>query len=351
MNRKPMQRPKVLGEFLLYSFMACVSYLLLVRFTDIPVAKQDKVFQLQVILAFGILFNGVGFSIRYITERLKFSSRAFANDRKWFLLSIAVTALSLIIINYGLLVLVKWFIGFPEPFRIAYTGIRGLLLAWLIELIIISLSLSRHFYKDLARLYQRAKNLEESNLQARYMALQNQLNPHFLFNSLNVLISEIEYNPKNAVIFTRNLSDTYRYILLSQDKKLVSLQDEITFLNTYMQLHRTRLGECIHIRICFSLSEQQAWRLPPLTLQLLAENVIKHNIISTGKPITITLDISVDGDCHWLSMSNPLRPKQGVITTGKGLTNLTTRYQLLCEHNIKIHKTADIFTVMVPLIS
>ena len=76
------------------------------------------------------------------------------------------------------------------------------------------------------------------------MALQSQLNPHFLFNSLNTLIAEIEYNPQGAVGFTRNLSDVYRYILTCQDKRLVSLHDEMGFVDTYVQLHRVRLGDC-----------------------------------------------------------------------------------------------------------
>lgn len=172
----------------------------------------------------------------------------------------------------------------------------------------------------------------------------------FLFNSLNVLIAEIEYNPANAVAFTRNLSDTYRYILISQDKKQVPLDEELRFLDTYMNLHRTRLGDCIHVEAELPDDIREDY-IPPLTLQLLAENVIKHNVISMGRPMTITVSALCQDEQHWLVVSNPIRPKQGVTKTGKGLENLSVRYQLACQQKIEITQTPESFTVKVPLIS
>ena len=95
----------------------------------------------------------------------------------------------------------------PHPFQLVYKGTRLLLITWLTELVIVSQSVSNRFYKDLLVAYRRTRQLEETALRARYMALQTQLNPHFLFNSLNTLVAEIEYNPQGAVSFTRNLSE------------------------------------------------------------------------------------------------------------------------------------------------
>lgn len=334
---------------MLYSFLGCVSYFILVKFSDLTVRKQDSLVQFQVFLAFLFLFNGIGLSVRCITDRLKVSSSDFRKNRRWFMRAVFVAALSLLFINYGLLICAKLMIGHPHPFVVKYEALRILLLVWLIELVIMALSMSSHFYKDMAGLYKKAKDLEQANLQARYTALQKQLNPHFLFNSLNVLIAEIEYNPQNAVTFTRNLSDTYRYILLCQDKKLVPLEEEIRFLDTYVNLHRTRLGECIRVHTLLPEREEE-WRVPPLTLQLLVENVIKHNVISMAHPMTITVRVIRQDGQDWLTVSNPVRPKQGAGGTGKGLENLSVRYQLLCRRDIEILKEREQFTVKVPLI-
>ena len=130
---------------------------------------------------------------------------------------------------------------------------------------------------DVVRLYKRAEELEESTAEARYRTLQNQLNPHFLFNSLNTLVSEIEYNPVNAIEFTRNLADTYRYILYCQDKHTVELNEELQFLDTYVLLQKVRLGDCLQVdnRIADKFGETP---VPPLSLQLLVENVIKREV-------------------------------------------------------------------------
>ena len=190
--------------------------------------------------------------------------------------------------------------------------------------------------------------LEESNAQARYMALQNQLNPHFLFNSLNTLIAEIEYNPANAVAFTRNLSDTYRYILYSQDKQTVPISEELDFLETYIKLHQVRLGECIEVdcRIPENLTDMP---IPPLTLQLLAENAVKHNVISMAHPMTITNKTKKWGDTYRICFSNPICLKQGTGKSGHGLKNLSQRCEMLCGEKIEIHNDNNKFTVKIPI--
>lgn len=150
----------------------------------------------------------------------------------------------------------------------------------------------------------------------RYTALQNQLNPHFLFNSLNTLISEIRYNPANAELFTQHLSDVYRYILQCQNQRLTTLREELDFLNSYIFLHRVRLGDCIHIdsRIPKTCMEAQ---LPPLTIQLLVGNVIKHNVIHTGKPMTIEL-LYMEKERE-LIVRNRIQTKKTVLISGMGL--------------------------------
>ena len=139
--------------------------------------------------------------------------------------------------------------------------------------------------------YQRkAAELQEENDKARYTALQNQLNQHFLFNSITTLIAEIEYNPQNAVSFTKNLSKVYRYVLQAQNKPLVTLHEELRFLSAYLFLHEVRLGNCIdkHIDIDEEYMEAQ---LLPLPLQLLVVNLINNNVVNTLTPMTSRISI------------------------------------------------------------
>ena len=195
------------------------------------------------------------------------------------------------------------------------------------------------------RLQQRAAVLQAENDTARYTALQNQLNPHFLFNSLNTLIAEIEYNPKNAVHFTKHLSSVYRYVLQSQDKTLVTLGEELEFIRSYLFLHEVRLGNCLTCQNNVP-AEYAEKMLPPLTLQLLVENVIKHNSITPGKPMVITIRI----EDEYLSVSNPIHPKKSVASSGIGLENLAKRCELMSGKKIIIKNETEKFTVKVPLL-
>lgn len=161
------------------------------------------------------------------------------------------------------------------------------------------------------------------------------------------MISEIEYNPQNAVQFTQHLSDVYRYILQCQQQRLTTLSDELEFLNSYIFLHRVRLGDCICVdcRLDESLLES---KLPPLTLQLLAENVIKHNMISIRNSMVISITYSEAEDR--LVVCNSLRPKKSVQSSGIGLRNLSSRYRLICGREITIEHTSDLFFVKIPLL-
>lgn len=239
--------------------------------------------------------------------------------------------------------------GVASPFHLQRSGLTVILLVWLVELVIVGQFILNRFYVDVVRLYKRAEELEESTAEARYRTLQNQLNPHFLFNSLNTLVSEIEYNPVNAIEFTRNLADTYRYILYCQDKHTVELNEELQFLDTYVLLQKVRLGDCLQVdnRIADKFGETP---VPPLSLQLLVENVIKHNVISMKKPMTVKMWTELQGDDVWICVANAVRPKQGGVTSGKGLENLSQRYRLLCGREIVIEQNEKEFIVKLPLL-
>lgn len=342
-------RNRIWWELLLYSCMGCFSYFLLVHSTDIPVRHQNRLLNFQAFFAVVIAFNGVGLSVRYINEKLMMYYQHFLKNHRMLSVALLAAAIILFASNYLLLSFTKILIDRPHPFHVQGNGLYVILGIWFVELIIVGQFMLNRFYSDLVRLYKREKELEESAAQVRYMALQSQLNPHFLFNSLNTLISEIEYNPKSAVEFTRNLADTYRYILYCQDKQTVLLGEELSFINTYVLLQKVRLGDCLEIVNQIN-EEYLEVPVPPLTLQLLVENVIKHNIINMSRPMSIKFSTEMQGEEVWMCVSNDKRPKHGVISSGRGLKNLAQRYQLLCNKDISIEKSDDKFVVKVPLI-
>lgn len=340
---------RYISDIILYLCIGCFSYFVLVTFTDIPIKHQDKLITPKAFLAVSLIFCGIGLSIRYVIEKLKSYYQYFLKDRKVFFIGMTISATTLLAMNYLTVSLSRYLVGMSSPFTFQAKGISIILSVWLVEMIVVGQFMQNRFYSDLVRLYKREEELEKANAEAKYRALQSQLNPHFLFNNLNTLISEIEYSPENAIEFTRNLSDTYRYILLCQDKSMVQLYEEFEFIEKYIELHKVRLGDCITIDNKLDRKYLDT-SVPPLTMQLLIENIIKHNVINISHPMTISIYSEKSGKDEWICISNPVRPKQGVSGTGKGLANLTQRYKMLYSKDIIVEKTQEIFTVKLPLI-
>ena len=167
---------------------------------------------------------------------------------------------------------------------------------------------------------------------AQFESLKNQLDPHFLFNSLNVLSSLIDENPKQAQKFTSSMSKIYRYVLEQKDKELVTIQDEIDFAKTYCELLKTRFEDSVDFE--FNVSENDLRKfVVPLSLQLLLENCIKHNFATSSKPLIIT--IFTQNDC--LCIENNLQAREQLKeSAGIGLANIVQRYALLMKRNVFI---------------
>ncbi|PIA79453.1 histidine kinase [Gaetbulibacter sp. 4G1] len=182
---------------------------------------------------------------------------------------------------------------------------------------------------------------------AKFDALKNQLDPHFLFNSLNVLTSLIEENPDQAQKFTTSLSKVYRYVLEQKNKELVTVDEELQFAKTYMSLLKMRFEDSI----VFTMPEKALnpeSKVVPLSLQLLLENAVKHNMVTSSKP----LHIKIYEDQNNLVVENNLQPKQIVKkSSGVGLSNIMQRYDLLTNRKININKQANRFAVAIPMLT
>ena len=216
-----------------------------------------------------------------------------------------------------------------------------------ITLLIISVFHVIYFYNS----YQKNKIKEQKVIagtaSAKFDALKNQLDPHFLFNSLNVLTSLIEENPKNAQKFTTSLSKVYRYVLEQKNKDLITVDEELNFARTYMSLLKMRFEDSIIFEIPDQASNPES-KVVPLSLQLLLENAVKHNMVTSSKP----LHIKIYESGSMLVVENNLQPKQIVKkSSGVGLENIKQRYKLLSNKTVSINQQADSFAVAIPMLT
>lgn len=204
-----------------------------------------------------------------------------------------------------------------------------------------------YFYKALQEKRVKEQKIIAGTASAKFDALKNQLDPHFLFNSLNVLASLIDENPDQAQRFTTGLSKVYRYVLEQKDKELVSLGEELKFADTYIKLLKMRFEDSIFFDIPEKLSNEDA-KVVPLSLQLLLENTIKHNIVNESKPLRIKIYEAND----YLVVENNFQKKDVLSSRkGVGLHNIVDRYDLVTERKVLIEKSDDIFRVKLPVLT
>ena len=223
-----------------------------------------------------------------------------------------------------------------------YMGlITGLLL---VTLLANALTVARFTQKWIDSQKQIA-DMKRDKMRMDYNSLQDQLNPHFLFNNLSVLKSLIIYDQDSALKFTENFTDVYRYVLQSKDKLLIKFSDEIEFIYSYIGLHKERLGEGLQVNFSI-LKEDINSEIAPLTLQLLVENAIKHNIASRETP----LEIHINSQNGYVCVSNNLNFRTSSYSTKTGLKNLVKRYELITPKEIEVNQDDVKFEVKVPLL-
>lgn len=190
------------------------------------------------------------------------------------------------------------------------------------------------------------RQLQKENAVLQYRQLKSQINPHFLFNSLNVLVSLINKDSGLATKYTRKLSAVYRYVLTQDEKDTVTVREETEFIGNYIGILKTRFDEGLEFRFDIR-AEDMSKSVPPMSLQLLVENAVKHNAVSPEKP----LKISISSDGQNLCVSNNIIPRLSRSEgTGIGLDNLSKKYALLAGRDISVSDDGNIFSVKLPLL-
>lgn len=203
-----------------------------------------------------------------------------------------------------------------------------------------------HLYKRYQENRVKQQKIIAGTASAQFETLKNQIDPHFLFNSLNVLSSLIEENPDSAQRFTTSLSKIYRYVLEQKDKELVSVQEELSFAKTYMNLLKMRFENSVFYEVQEIVNPDA--KVVPLSLQLLLENTIKHNVVSPQRPLYIRI-FEQDG---FLVVQNDLQKKEVLQDRkGVGLQNIVNRYAILTERHVLVQETKEHFTVKLPILT
>ena len=220
------------------------------------------------------------------------------------------------------------------------------LMMFSLDMIVISVFYSTYLTKYWKKSIEKNEELKRENLVAKYEALKNQVNPHFLFNSLNTLSGVVEQKPELATDFIKKLSDIYRYVLEHRDKEVVSLNSEMKFVEDYIFLSRIRFGEALMFNS--NLPTNNDIQIAPLGLQMLVENAIKHNVISDD--MSLKIEISIEDD--FIMVKNNIQKKKTIISDNEplGLDNLKKRYAYLSDLSVEIIKSKSKFIVKLPII-
>jgi sensor histidine kinase YesM len=304
----------------------------------------------------GEFATNMGFSILVSVLIWEGTRAAVVFSNRWYSLGklsgkrFALEALMVLIVNiitYIITMMVAYF-GFSLPMDGPWAYlIFGLFDRLLYSILVAAFYELLLFMEAWKKAVQEAESLKKINLAVQLDSLKNQVKPHFLFNSLNTLTALVERDTQVAVAFIAQLSKVYRYLLQSSEKNLSSLSQELEFTRAYFFLLQTRFQEGLNLQIQVE-EKYLSCLIPPLTLQILVENAVKHNQVSSRKPLQVSITLE---EGNWLVVQNNLQPKRiAVASNGMGLSNISAKYKLLNQPEVIIMQEATAFTVKVPLL-
>ena len=332
------------------TFYLSVAIFLILQFLNLLMGSK-------IVFGFNLLIN-FGYTALY-TFSLSYSNglvfdyldRIFIQDRFskkrlviGFFASFFLSVLVIFSINFLMEVIIN-----QQSIDVFFKSINPLdyLISLIITFFVILTVYAFQFYKLFNENKVKQQQVIAGTANAQFESLKNQIDPHFLFNSLNVLSSLIEENPDNAQKFTTSLSKIYRYVLEQKDKELVSVEEELAFAKTYMNLLKMRFENSITFDLPTDFDHPEA-KVVPLSLQLLLENTIKHNVVSEQKPLHIKIFVQD----NFLVVQNDLQKKEVLgDRKGVGLQNIISRYAILTTKKVIIEQTATQFSVFIPILT
>ncbi len=293
---------------------------------------------------------GYGLSNGILNDRLskRYSWTTQTNRRLWW--GICGTILVNVVMTYGLNYLN--FVVIQGNSNAEFFSLRMNFTHWFFINFALMMSAILHARGFMLAMKRNAKEqvveqkIIATSANAQLESLKNQLDPHFLFNSLNVLSALIDENPAQAQTFTASMSKIYRYVLDQKDKEAVTVAEELDFAHTYAELLKTRFDDSVQFSFAVRQEDMQKW-VVPLSLQLLLENAIKHNFATSHKP----LKIIIGTENGTLTIENNLQSRPMVKDReGIGLSNIVQRYALITPLHVKIEQTENYFKVKIPML-
>jgi sensor histidine kinase YesM len=317
----------------------------LVVFTTIPISE----FAADIFLTnslYSLLIGGsMAIGIAHIISWLDRHHAWLKNPVKRLVLQISLTLLyCLLILAIVIIALILLFDGSNYSGFIAESGwfmIKTSVIFLMLSMLVTNAIL---FFVNWRKSAIMQEQMKREQLALQYETLKSQVNPHFLFNSLNAITSLISTDPDKAIQFVKKLSEVFRYVLEQKDNELTTLYAELDFLESYIFLQKIRFGENLTVNI--DVPEQKRYIIP-LSLQMMIENAIKHNVVSKEFPLTIRIS-SKNG--KYLVVSNNLRKKPVVGSSNMGLENIRSRYGFFTANPVVVTETENEFRVEVPLI-
>ncbi len=231
----------------------------------------------------------------------------------------------------------------PAPDQVAMVNIYGSL----IVLPVFSIYYVIHFINQWKKTQTKTERLEKESIKSELLNLKNHLDPHFLFNNLNILSSLIDIDKESSKEYLSRFAEVYRFMLQTKSTELISLRQELEFIDAYFHLIATRFKDSLYLKRNISKDKLDC-QLPPLTLQLLIENAIKHNSFSRNEPLVI--EINETDDPALTVKNNIKRLVMPATSSGTGLKNIKGRYQYFSDNEVKISDNGSYFEVRIPLI-
>jgi sensor histidine kinase YesM len=299
----------------------------------------------------GFAFSILGFGNSLLTDLIS----KFLPWTKNISLRLTVSIASTIVYSAIAWVLIVWvwvmiedstILSFSNLIKIIPNNVNSLIMSLLITFFVSTVIHGRSFLINWRDTLVETERLKKERVEAQYEILKNQVNPHFLFNSLNVLTTLVHKDADLAERFIKQLSHNYRYILDTREREIVSIKEEIQNLEAYIFLMKIRFGESLKCQINVDTNGLIA----PLTLQMLVENALKHNEISKAHPLSI--EVFLGEKEEYIVVKNSLQRKNNVAdSTGVGLENIKSRYKFLSDKEIIIHQNNDFFIVNIPNIA
>jgi sensor histidine kinase YesM len=278
--------------------------------------------------------------IRFLNQSRPWNKRVFSR----ILIQLCITVLLAIFVSTLVTVFVNWISAYKKGF--VQVLIVNALISSVINILMMVVLEAWHFFIESDKAKLKSETLERELSQVRFEVLKNQINPHFMFNSLNVLSGLIEKDVDKAQLFIDEFAHIYRYVLETIEKPVVSLNEELDFIRSYIFLQQIRYGESLSFKVNLA-ADLLKMLLPPLSLQLVLENAIKHNIVNQSQP----LGIEIYHENGWLMVKNNMQRKiSSNVSTGLGQKNLVKRYAMICNDIPQFMVESNNYIVRLPLI-